>query len=142
MERTKKTEAARFLRALVRAGLDRSVSSAMPFLSSTSSTLLHRLPTSIPDLRPRLRRPLRWTLAVLFVGLSPSSSLDSRRSLRWTFAVLKGFTFIDVLYMECLFVGPPTSSSDPVYNVMKQVHPDTGISFKAMSVMNSFVNDV
>ena len=25
---------------------------------------------------------------------------------------------------------------------MKQVHPDTGISSKAMSIMNSFVNDL
>ncbi|XP_048476956.1 uncharacterized protein LOC125488123 [Rhincodon typus] len=29
-----------------------------------------------------------------------------------------------------------------IYKVMKQVHPDTGISSKAMSVMNSFVNDI
>ncbi|KAK0420319.1 hypothetical protein QR680_014614 [Steinernema hermaphroditum] len=29
-----------------------------------------------------------------------------------------------------------------VYRVLKQVHPDTGISSKAMSIMNSFVNDV
>ncbi|TWW64405.1 histone H2B 1/2-like [Takifugu rubripes] len=29
-----------------------------------------------------------------------------------------------------------------VYKVLKQVHPDTGISSKAMSVMNSFVNDI
>ncbi|XP_059810074.1 histone H2B 5-like [Hypanus sabinus] len=29
-----------------------------------------------------------------------------------------------------------------VYKVMKQVHPDTGISSKAMGVMNSFVNDI
>ncbi|PAV60802.1 hypothetical protein WR25_17777 [Diploscapter pachys] len=29
-----------------------------------------------------------------------------------------------------------------VYRVLKQVHPDTGISGKAMSIMNSFVNDV
>uniref|UniRef100_A0A8D0HNC3 Histone H2B n=1 Tax=Sphenodon punctatus TaxID=8508 RepID=A0A8D0HNC3_SPHPU len=29
-----------------------------------------------------------------------------------------------------------------VYKVLKQVHPDTGISSKAMSIMNSFVNDV
>lgn len=28
-----------------------------------------------------------------------------------------------------------------VYKVLKQVHPDTGISARAMSVMNSFVND-
>ncbi|XP_071943359.1 histone H2B, sperm-like [Antedon mediterranea] len=29
-----------------------------------------------------------------------------------------------------------------VYKVLKQVHPDTGISSRAMSIMNSFVNDV
>ncbi|KAK2900228.1 hypothetical protein Q8A73_013357 [Channa argus] len=29
-----------------------------------------------------------------------------------------------------------------VYKVLKQVHPDTGISSKAMSIMNSFVSDI
>ncbi|KAG8449921.1 hypothetical protein GDO86_016555 [Hymenochirus boettgeri] len=29
-----------------------------------------------------------------------------------------------------------------VYMVLKQVHPDTGISSKAMGIMNSFVNDI
>ena len=29
-----------------------------------------------------------------------------------------------------------------IYKVLKQVHPDTGISSKAMSIMNSFVNDL
>ncbi|XP_078283753.1 histone H2B 1/2-like [Rhinoraja longicauda] len=29
-----------------------------------------------------------------------------------------------------------------IYKVMKQVHPNTGISSKAMSIMNSFVNDI
>ncbi|KAJ1981240.1 histone H2B [Dimargaris xerosporica] len=29
-----------------------------------------------------------------------------------------------------------------IYRVLKQVHPDTGISNKAMSIMNSFVNDI
>ena len=28
------------------------------------------------------------------------------------------------------------------YQVLKQVHPDTGVSSKAMSIMNSFVNDL
>src|SRR5277367_4134434 len=32
--------------------------------------------------------------------------------------------------------------SSYIYKVMKQVHPDTGISSKAMSIMNSFVNDI
>lgn len=35
-----------------------------------------------------------------------------------------------------------TSYSSFVYKVLKQVHPDVGISNKAMSVMNSFVNDM
>uniref|UniRef100_A0A3B3ZH96 Core Histone H2A/H2B/H3 domain-containing protein n=1 Tax=Periophthalmus magnuspinnatus TaxID=409849 RepID=A0A3B3ZH96_9GOBI len=29
-----------------------------------------------------------------------------------------------------------------VYKVLKQVHPDTDMSSKAMSIMNSFVNDI
>ncbi|RDX56726.1 histone-fold-containing protein [Polyporus arcularius HHB13444] len=29
-----------------------------------------------------------------------------------------------------------------VYKVLKQVHPDTGISNKAMAILNSFVNDI
>ena len=29
-----------------------------------------------------------------------------------------------------------------IYKVLKQVHSDTGVSSKAMSILNSFVNDV
>src|ERR1700743_3779340 len=29
-----------------------------------------------------------------------------------------------------------------IYKVLKQVHPDTVVSSKAMSIMNSFVNDI
>ena len=32
--------------------------------------------------------------------------------------------------------------SSYIYKVLKQVHPDTGISKKAMSIMNSFINDI
>ena len=28
-----------------------------------------------------------------------------------------------------------------IYRVLKQVHPDTGISKRSMSIMNSFIND-
>jgi len=34
------------------------------------------------------------------------------------------------------------SYSTYLYKVLKQVHPDTGISSKAMSIMNSLVNDM
>ena len=29
-----------------------------------------------------------------------------------------------------------------IYKVLKQVHPDTGVSSKAMGIMNSFVSDI
>ncbi|GAA6002446.1 hypothetical protein JCM10207_001125 [Rhodosporidiobolus poonsookiae] len=32
--------------------------------------------------------------------------------------------------------------SSYIYKVLKQVHPDTGISNKAMLILNSFVNDI
>eukprot|EP00823_Brevimastigomonas_motovehiculus_P009430 TRINITY_DN908_c0_g1_i1.p1 TRINITY_DN908_c0_g1~~TRINITY_DN908_c0_g1_i1.p1 ORF type:complete len:147 (+),score=35.78 TRINITY_DN908_c0_g1_i1:32-442(+) len=34
------------------------------------------------------------------------------------------------------------SYSTYIYKVLKQVHPDTGISRRAMSIMNSFINDI
>ncbi|GBN58560.1 Histone H2B, partial [Araneus ventricosus] len=38
--------------------------------------------------------------------------------------------------------GRKESFANYIYKVLKQVHPDTGISSKAMSVMSSFVNDI
>ncbi|KIM70660.1 hypothetical protein SCLCIDRAFT_6258 [Scleroderma citrinum Foug A] len=32
--------------------------------------------------------------------------------------------------------------SSYIYKVLKQIHPDTGISNKAMAILNSFVNDI
>ncbi|CAM9874444.1 unnamed protein product, partial [Ascophyllum nodosum] len=32
--------------------------------------------------------------------------------------------------------------SSYIYKVLKQVHPDTGISKRGMSIMNPFINDV
>mmetsp|Transcript_10747 Transcript_10747/g.21000 ORF Transcript_10747/g.21000 Transcript_10747/m.21000 type:complete len:114 (-) Transcript_10747:42-383(-) len=29
-----------------------------------------------------------------------------------------------------------------IYRVLKQVHPDTGISKRSMNIMNSFINDI
>ena len=34
------------------------------------------------------------------------------------------------------------SYSSYIYKVLKQVHPDTGISSKGMGIMNSFINDI
>ncbi len=36
----------------------------------------------------------------------------------------------------------PTDSGDLGLQVLKQVHPDTGISSKAMSILNSFIADI
>ena len=37
---------------------------------------------------------------------------------------------------------PPTERADPLARALVQVHPDTGISSKAMSILNSFINDI
>ena len=34
------------------------------------------------------------------------------------------------------------SYSSYIYKVLKQVHPETGISKREMSIMNSFINDI
>ena len=36
----------------------------------------------------------------------------------------------------------PPRRAQYIYKVLKQVHPDTGISKKGMSIMNSFINDI
>ena len=43
---------------------------------------------------------------------------------------------------KCSPVAAPPPSPSPPTEVLKQVHPDTGISSKAMSIMNSFINDI
>jgi histone H2B len=37
---------------------------------------------------------------------------------------------------------PVQSYSSYITKVLKQVHPDTGLSKKSMSIMNSFINDI
>ena len=37
---------------------------------------------------------------------------------------------------------PTYTFSIYIYRVLKQVHPDTGMSKKGMSIMNSFINDI
>jgi histone H2B len=36
----------------------------------------------------------------------------------------------------------PTYLSSYIYKVLKQVHPNTGISKRGMSILNSFINDI
>src|ERR1700684_1446917 len=51
-------------------------------------------------------------------------------------------------YSSYIYKGTLTCShgrryrSDAPHTVLKQVHPDTGISNKAMAILNSFVNDI
>ena len=37
---------------------------------------------------------------------------------------------------------PSDTYSVYIYRVLKQVHPETGISKRSMSIMNSFINDL
>ena len=36
----------------------------------------------------------------------------------------------------------PQTHSSYIYKVLKQVHPNTGISKRGMSILNSFINDI
>lgn len=38
--------------------------------------------------------------------------------------------------------GKKESYTIYIYKILKQVHPDTGITIKAMNIMKSFVNDI
>jgi histone H3/H4 len=44
--------------------------------------------------------------------------------------------------LTALRTGPLQRIVLTVFSVLKQVHPDTGISNRAMSILNSFVNDI
>ncbi|TGJ80766.1 hypothetical protein E0Z10_g7998 [Xylaria hypoxylon] len=51
-------------------------------------------------------------------------------------------TYSSYIY-KVLFEGRIVYTMCPILNVvLKQVHPDTGISNRAMSILNSFVNDI
>ena len=53
------------------------------------------------------------------------------------------FALSSHLLLHCkLYLALPFCLSDYIYKVLKQVHPDTGISNKAMAILNSFVNDI
>lgn len=58
-----------------------------------------------------------------------------RRTLRTSTRVSLTFNFYRFLYQELLITHFE-------WIVLKQVHPDTGISNKAMAILNSFVNDI
>lgn len=67
----------------------------------------------------------------MFSHLDPSSS--SRFEVAFRFQIhpesSQSFFFLALLLTR-------------LFSVLKQVHPDTGISNRAMSILNSFVNDI
>ncbi|XP_047495918.1 histone H2B-like [Penaeus chinensis] len=55
--------------------------------------------------------------------------------------LIKGLADVSQYCVRLVLVSE-TESNLLISKVLKQVHPDTGISSKAMSIMNSFVNDI
>lgn len=51
-------------------------------------------------------------------------------------------TYSSYIYKGMLDVASNSLSVAHCLSVLKQVHPDTGISNKAMAILNSFVNDI
>ena len=71
------------------------------------------------------RQPWWWlwcprSKLAIFKNLDPSLTLPSPPSLNST----------------------PTYFSSYIYKVLKQVHPNTGITKRGMSILNSFINDI
>ncbi|KAJ3518435.1 hypothetical protein NM208_g14514 [Fusarium decemcellulare] len=65
--------------------------------------------------------------------------LPRRRMLARRPPLLGEFHSLTRLFASCLFAQRVKLTPSPV---LKQVHPDTGISNRAMSILNSFVNDI
>ena len=78
-------------------------------------------------------KPLPF-LAVLFFSLAKI----------WASSPL-GFSFFEVMFLSSGFrfdKRKRETYSTYIYKVLKQVHPNTGISSRGMSIMNSFINDI
>jgi histone H2B len=56
--------------------------------------------------------------------------------------IYKGESILRARFFAPLQLPVPLSKFANASPVLKQVHPDTGISNRAMSILNSFVNDI
>lgn len=57
-------------------------------------------------------------------------------------STLKRISKLPLKDKKCIKRKKRESYATYIYKVLKQVHPDTGISSKAMNIMNSFTNDI
>lgn len=86
-----------------------------------------------PRLRsPKLPRRPRARARHLLMGRRKSARRRERKHTALTFTRVR-----DRRYVEAA-----DAQRDGINVVLKQVHPDTGISNKAMAILNSFVNDI
>jgi hypothetical protein len=90
-------------------------------------------PLPLPRHRPKLlraRKQPRRLRKRLLMGRRRSVERLARRHTPLTFTRVRWLVLMDV----DIVLTP--------HIVLKQVHPDTGISNKAMAILNSFVNDI
>jgi hypothetical protein len=83
--------------------------------------------------RPKRKQPRRQRKRLLPLGLMARRRRGERSERRRT-----RHTFTRVSRFHNIAFGINLTRS----SVLKQVHPDTGISNKAMAILNSFVNDI
>ena len=99
----------------------------LPLLAKPQPLPLPRLP---PNRRRVQRQPRRQRKPQrLLMGRRRSERRSERRPIPHTSTRVRAF-----------INTPPTEINSS--SVLKQVHPDTGISNKAMAILNSFVNDI
>jgi hypothetical protein len=114
--------------------------------SDNDITISPLLPLAKPLPRPPLRRPLSLRhpkpprLPRRPQGRAKYLPMARRRSARRRVRRLTALTSTRVRVLPCLRLN--VGADWDVRVVLKQVHPDTGISNKAMAILNSFVNDI
>ena len=108
----------------------------------TFSTLLVRFTVRLSVVNRKIRLlyslALEGTIAECFVGCSKMPPKASGKAAKKAGKAQKSISKTDKKKKR----KRKESYAIYIYKVLKQVHPDTGISSKAMSIMNSFVNDI
>ena len=100
------------------------------------------LPPLPPRLLPSLRLPKQPKPPRRLQGRARHLLTGRRRSARRLAKRLTALTSTRVRVRFSLVMVPMLTTEDVIVIVLKQVHPDTGISNKAMAILNSFVNDI
>ena len=102
----------------------------VPVLTLSLSLLPLQNPTTLPEMAPKAAE--KKPAAAATAGKAPAKAAKPAAAA----------ASADGAKKKSKKKSRKETYSSYIYKVLKQVHPDTGISNKAMLIMNSFVNDI